>query len=34
MTKDADLAIANHESPIPDDWDFHLHGFSSRASLR
>jgi hypothetical protein len=27
LTKDADLAIANHESPIPDDWDFHLHGF-------
>jgi len=27
MTKDADLAIVNHESPIPDDWDFHLHGF-------
>jgi hypothetical protein len=27
MTKDADLAIVNHESPIPDDWVFHLHGF-------
>jgi len=27
MTRDADLAITNHESPIPDDWDFHLHGF-------
>lgn len=28
MTKDADLAIVNHESPIPDDWVFHLHGFT------
>jgi hypothetical protein len=27
MTKDADLAIANHESPIPNNWAFHLHGF-------
>lgn len=27
MTMDADLAIVNHESPIPDDWVFHLHGF-------
>jgi poly-gamma-glutamate synthesis protein (capsule biosynthesis protein) len=27
MTRDADLAIANHESPIADDWVFHLHGF-------
>jgi hypothetical protein len=27
MVKDADLAIANHESPIPDNWVFHLHGF-------
>jgi hypothetical protein len=27
MVKSADLAITNHESPIPNDWDFHLHGF-------
>lgn len=27
MVKDADLAIVNHEAPLPDDWDFHLHGF-------
>lgn len=27
MVKDADLAILNHEAPVPDDWDFHLHGF-------
>ena len=27
MVKDADLAIVNHEAPVPDDWDFHLHGF-------
>jgi hypothetical protein len=27
ITKNADLAIVNHESPIPNDWDFHLHGF-------
>lgn len=35
MTKAADLAIANHESPIPDDWDFHLHGyvFSGKPAL-
>ena len=28
LTRDADLAVVNHESPIPDDWDFHLHGFT------
>ena len=35
MVKDADLAIVNHESPIPDDWDFHLHGyfFSGKPAL-
>jgi len=27
MTKNADLAIANHESPIAYNWTFHLHGF-------
>ncbi|MFN8619752.1 MAG: CapA family protein [Chloroflexota bacterium] len=28
MTKNADLAIVNHESPIPNNWVFHLHGFA------
>jgi poly-gamma-glutamate synthesis protein (capsule biosynthesis protein) len=28
MTRDADLAITNHESPIADNWVFHLHGFT------
>jgi hypothetical protein len=28
IVKGADLAIANHESPIPDDAVFHLHGFT------
>jgi hypothetical protein len=27
MVKNADLAITNHESPIPNNWRFHLHGF-------
>jgi hypothetical protein len=27
MTKNADLAIVNHESPIAYNWTFHLHGF-------
>ena len=27
LVKDADLAIANHEQPAPDSWDFHRHGF-------
>lgn len=35
LVKDADLAIANHESPITDNWRFHLAGtiFSGKPSL-